>query len=57
MKTDNTTPQQPDKFTDVRPGDWKFFNTKEELEQYVREQHPDRRMVWVNEETETKEDK
>ena len=57
MKNDNTTPQQPDKFTDVRPGDWKFFNTKEELEQYVREQHPDRRMVWVNEETETKEDK
>lgn len=37
--------QQSDKF-DMAPDDLKFFNTKEELEQYYQEEHPQRKIVW-----------
>lgn len=35
---------RPDKF-DLKPGDLKFFNTNEELENYIKEKFPNRRLV------------
>lgn len=36
--------QQPKKFDDVKPGDWKFFKNKDDLEKYVKEHFPNRKL-------------
>lgn len=52
QQIDNQSSQQPkqqhqqsNKF-DMSPNDLKFFDTKEELEQYCQEKHPQRKIVW-----------
>ena len=50
METKNNKQQinsqnRPDKF-DLQPGDLKFFKTKAELEQYYKDKHPQRKIVW-----------
>lgn len=41
----NQPTERPNKF-DMAPDDLKFFDTKEELEQYCQEKHPQRKIVW-----------